>query len=165
MTTDPEGKSITRISNDFGPQDSAIDDEFDLPAAREQVVLRERVALLTEASVPLVGTTVEDARPICSDSDVSDCWSPSVGGLVPTVETTVNCARLDCSDFDVSDCIPEMLESRRDTRGSCLLLRMWFYRRCLRSWLQRRLLCRCPCLPLLGWCPRLYVLAGGGDCY
>ena len=38
-----------------------IDDEFDLPAAREQVVLRERVALLTEASVPPVGTTVEDA--------------------------------------------------------------------------------------------------------
>ena len=48
---------------------------------------------------------------MCSDSDVSDCWSPSVGAGVPTVETTVCCALLDCSDCDVSDCIPDPLES------------------------------------------------------
>ena len=112
--TDPGSGSIARISDDFGPQDPAIDNEFDLPAAREQVVLRERVALPTEASVPPVGTTVEVARQVCSDSDVSDCWSPSVGARVPTVETTVCCARLDCSDCDVSDCIPDLLESGRE---------------------------------------------------
>ena len=83
-------------------------------------MLRAGIALLTEASVPPVGTTVEDAWQGCSVSDVSDCWSPSVGARVPTVETTGCCARLDCSDCDVSDCIPDLLESGREAGGVCL---------------------------------------------
>ena len=55
-----------------GPQNFAIQDEFELPVAREKVALRERVALLTEASVPLGETTREDARLVCFDSDASD---------------------------------------------------------------------------------------------
>ena len=140
-----------------------VDDEFDLPAAREHVALRERVALLTETSVPPVGTTVAGAWLICSDSDVSDCWSPSVGALVPMVATTVNCARLDCSDFDVTDCIPELLEFGCDTRGSLSVATNVVLPEV--SWLQGRLLCRCPCLLLLGWCPRPFLLGGGGGRY
>ena len=99
------------------PQNFAIEEEFDLPVAREQVSLQESVTLFTEASVPLGGTTMEDARLVCSDSDVSDCWSSSVGALVTTVESTVNCARLDCSTLDVFDCVPDLSESGRDARG------------------------------------------------
>ena len=68
-----------------------------------------RVAPLTEASVPLVGTTVACARLDCSDSYVP------AGVLVPLVGTTLHCARLDRSDFCVPDCFPELLESERDT--------------------------------------------------
>ena len=97
---------------------------FDLPAAREQVVFQDKVALLTEALVPPVGTTVEDARQVCSDSDVSDCWSLSVGVRVPTVETTVCCAWLNCFDCDVPVCIPDLLESGRDAGESLSVLRL-----------------------------------------
>ena len=107
--TDPGRGSIARISNDFGPQDSAVDDGLDLSAAREHIVPRERVTPLTEASVPPVGTTVACARLDCSDSYVPDCWPPSAGVLVPPVGNTVN-----GSDFCVPDCFPELLESVRD---------------------------------------------------
>ena len=107
--------SIARISNDFGPMDSAVDDRGS--AAREHVVPRERVAPLTEASVPLVGTTVACNRLDCSDSYVFNCWPPSVEVRVPPVWTTVNCAQLDCTDFCVPDCFSELSESVRDTEG------------------------------------------------
>ena len=74
-------------------------------------------APLTEASVPLVGTTVACAQLDCSDSYVPDCWPPSAGVLVPPIGTTVNCARLDCSDICVPDCFPELLESVCDMEG------------------------------------------------
>ena len=56
---------------------------------------------------------MEDTRQMCFDSDVSDCWSSSVGARAPTVETTVCCARLDCFDCDVPVCVPDT--------GECLL--------------------------------------------
>ena len=89
-TTDPGkggggGGSVARISIDFGPQDSAVDDRLGRSAAREHVVPRERVAPLTEASVPLVGTTVACARLDCSDSCVPNCWPPSAEVRVPLV--------------------------------------------------------------------------------
>ena len=112
--TDLGRGSIARISNDFGPQDPAVDDGLDMSAAREHVP-RGRVAPLTEASFPPVGTTVACARLHWSDSYVPDCWPPSAGVLVPPVGTTVHCARFDCSDLCVPECFPELLESIRNT--------------------------------------------------
>ena len=67
------GRSIDRISNDIGPQDPVDDDGLNMSAAREFDVPRGRIAPLTEASVPPVGTTVACARLDYSDSYVPDC--------------------------------------------------------------------------------------------
>ena len=62
------GGSIARISNDLGPQDPADGDGIDMSVAREHDVPRGRIAPLTEALVPPVGTTVACARLDYSDS-------------------------------------------------------------------------------------------------
>ena len=68
------------------------------------------------------GTAVDDTGQVCSDSEVSDCWSSSGGGggaWAPTVDTTVCCARLDCFDCDVPVRVPDLSESGR-AREKCL---------------------------------------------
>ena len=96
---------------------TAVDDRLGRSAAREHVVPRESVAPLTEASIPLVGTTVACTRLHCSDSYVPNCWPPSTEVRVPPVGTTVNCVHLDCTDFCVPHCFSGLSESVHDMKG------------------------------------------------
>ena len=66
---------------------------------------------------------MEHTRQVCSDSEVFDCWSPSVGARAPTIETTVCCARLDCFDCDVPVRVLNLLETGRDAEECLSVLR------------------------------------------
>ena len=100
---------IARISNDYGPQ-TADTDGMDMDIAREHDVPRGWTAPLTEAPVPLVGTTVVCARLDYSDSLVPDCWPWFAEARVPPVGTIVQCVQSDCSDFCVPNGIPGLLK-------------------------------------------------------
>ena len=65
---------IARISNDFGPQDPADGDGMDMSVARGHDVPRGRIAPLTEALVPPVGTTVYLTVFL---TVFLNCWSPT----------------------------------------------------------------------------------------
>ena len=105
------GGSISQISNDYGPQDTADSDGMDMDVAREHDVPRGWTVLLTEVPVPLVGTTVACARLDYSDSLVPDCWPRFAEAWVPPVGTIVLCIRSDCSDFCVPNGVPGLLKS------------------------------------------------------
>ena len=153
-----EGGSITRISNDCGPQ-FPVGDGITCPAAQDEIVSRVGAARHLETVVPLGGAVLDDIRQLCSDSEASDDGLLLVGVLAPMNGTDVCCARLDDFDWVVPNRVPDIFTSDRhmEVYLSDLSHDQKFCRMCFRSCLPGRLLCRCPCLWLLRQCPRLYL--------
>ena len=107
-SSDPGRGSITRISNNDGPQIPVVSDDIPCPTSRVGAVRP------LETVAPLSGAVLNDVRQSCSESEASDDDVLSVGALVTMNTPAVCCARLDDFNWVVPDCVPDILLSGRD---------------------------------------------------
>ena len=112
-SSDPGRGSITRISNNDGPQIHIVSDDIPCPTSRDVTVSRVGAVRPLETVVPLSGAALNDVRQSCSDSEASDDDMLSVGALVPMNRPAVCCAQLDDFNWVVPDCVPDIWAGHR----------------------------------------------------
>ena len=105
------GGSITRISNNDGPQIPV-----DIPCLTSRDVNVSCVGAVQprKTVAPLCGAVLNDVRLLCSDSEESDDYVLPVGDMIPMNRPAVCCVQLDDFGWVVPDYVPDILLSGWD---------------------------------------------------
>ena len=105
------GGSLTRISNNVGPQIPVISDNVPDLTARDVHVSGVEAVRTLETVAPVSGAVPIHTRRWSLDSEDSEDDVLSVGALIPLDRLAVCCAQLD----GVHDCVPDMLLPEQDS--------------------------------------------------